>query len=208
MCLTHGWSATRCDRQAATFALVNRGLAHYTALDPRRPWPGVQRDPRQVARALGAMAAGGRVTRLDSRLGRPRDRDEPARASVVAIAPCLLTTIGPRRVLEAAIDLVHVGGLVVVEEPSNPRRCDPEPLLVTDDRVVLWSTSGGDNHDLRIVEFTTKAVVEAESLPVLDVAEAERLASDLGLAPEGAWANWSLDSDGGPWRVAALRRTD
>ncbi|MCB0991520.1 MAG: hypothetical protein KDB16_11110, partial [Acidimicrobiales bacterium] len=192
-------------RHAATVWRVSRGLAYYTALDPTRPWPGIERDPRLVAGALQSMAGGGRVVRLDARLARHLSPEASA-AAVVALDPCLLTTLGVRDVLDTAVRLVYPGGLVVYEEPIHPAPGGPEPLLVDDERVLLWSSDERTGHDLRIVEFTNRAAVEAIPVAPIDLGEVGRIAGLLGLEEAGAWSNWAFEPEDGRWRICALRR--
>lgn len=207
---------SRPNREAgkgATFCVVTRGLAYYTTLDSTRPWPGIDRDPARVEQALLSMANGGRVVRLgcdDFGEAERKPSNDIGGAAIACIAPSLVTALDTRTVLQKAAEQVYIGGLVVCEEPTEPTTIDPEPLLVERERVVVWSSAAGAEHDLRVIEFEATrprgAEVKALQAAPIDRSELALVAEEIGMTVAGVWCDWSFSESEGPWQIVALRR--
>ena len=183
-------------------------VADLVRLDPRRPWPGVPRDPAVRQRGLDAMVGPGWT-----------DADPPPNAAPsVVLAPAALTVADdPGAVLALLLDVVPVGGHVVTEEPGSGSTAELEPLVVDGERAGLVSVV--DSHDadtpvldLAVMWFTGEPgavadvrVDRARVVP-MSAAEHDAIAAVNGFELVARWSDWAGQPAGDGWRISIHRR--
>ena len=184
-------------------------VADLVRLDPRRPWPGVPRDPAVRQRGLDAMVGPGWT-----------DADPPPNAAPsVVLAPAALTVADdPGAVLALLLDVVPVGGHVVTEEPGSGSTAELEPLVVDGERAGLVSVV--DSHDadgtpvldLAVMWFTGEPgavadvrVDRARVVP-MSAAEHDAIAAVNGFELVARWSDWAGRPAGDGWRISIHRR--
>jgi hypothetical protein len=177
--------------------------------------------PAMAAAALVRMAGGGDVGLLAAATKLPQ------RVSVVVLSPATLTLALANNGLDAVCEWISVaaasvlsGGIVVFEEPGRPRAAEVEPIGISFDRVSIWSSADGADHDVRVVTFEQPQSpgVPVADVPVADVTVASltvgeltraamtELAASVGLQPAGEWGDWSMTTFPDCWSVTAWRR--
>ena len=187
-------------------------IARTVGLDPRRPWPGVPRDPEVRAAGLTSLVGADWVEERDLVTG------APVEVSCVVLAPSsLATSADPGVDLARLRGIVPVGGHVVSEEPGVGCVAELEPLFVDGERAALASVvrsddADGSGLDLAVLWFsgdpgdTAEIRVERARVVPLSAAEQDAIASVNGFELVARWSDWAGRPAGDGWRISIHRR--
>lgn len=192
---------------------MQESLAWLVGLDPRRPWPGVGREPIDRVAGLDALVG---TDRLD--LGAPsasQATGHPLQRAIVCRPVEISSAADPGERYETLARRLELGGFLVTEEPGAASTSDLEPLVVTEHEVVLASVAAGDaGLDVAIVRVASGGSAADDDVTVtrflvqpLTVDEDDAIASVNGFELVARWSDWSGSPAGDGWRVTVRRRS-